>query len=110
MDIFKQNWVRYNRYKTKTVCYICGKEIIKENFASHLISLPEYEIKFHNLNNLMKQKYFPYKTTCHKCDKTAKQRETNLDSVTTYYEMKLPKFLILIVDMDYNKLKSMIQI
>ena len=58
----------------------------------------------------MKQKYFPYKTTCHNCEKTAKQRETNLDSVTTYYEMKLPKFLIFIVDMDYNKLKSMIQI
>ena len=93
------------KYKTKTVCYICGKEITKENFASPLISLTEYEIKFHNLNNVMKHKYFPCKTTCHNCNKTAEEREKNLDSVTTYYDMKMPKFLIFIVDMDYNKLK-----
>ena len=80
------------KYKTKTVCYICGTEIITENFASPLISLIEYEIKFHNLNNVLRQKYFPCKTTCHTCNKTSKERETNLDSVTTYYDMKLPEF------------------
>ena len=94
------------KYKKKTACYICGKEIIKENFASPLISLTEYEIKFHNLNNALNQKYFPCKTTCHNCNKTSKERETNLDSVTTYYDMKMPEFLIFIVDMDYNKLKN----
>ena len=73
------------KYKTKNVCYICRKEITKENFASPLISLTEYEIKFHNLNNFMKHKNFPCKNTCHNCNKTAEEREKNLDSITTYF-------------------------
>ena len=62
-------------YKRKTICFICGKELTNVIYSSKLIPLNEFEIKFQNLNNIKKQKFFPCKTTCFSCNKTSEERE-----------------------------------
>ena len=54
----------------------------------------------------MKQKNFLCKTAFHNFNKILKERETNRGSVTTYYDKKISKLLIFIVDRDYYKLKK----
>ncbi len=78
------------KYKSKTTLFICGKEIIIEKYSTSIIPLNKYKIKFLNLNNVMNQKYFLCKSTCFSCNKTPEERERNLDSITIYYDIKMP--------------------
>ena len=48
-------------YKSITTYFICGTEIINNKYTSEVIPINEYQIKYQNLINVIKQKFIPCK-------------------------------------------------
>lgn len=71
------------KYKSKTTCFRCCEETIKDNFSTVLITINEYEIKFKNLNNILNSIYLVKQNVFLEI-KILKKEKKKIDS-TTYF-------------------------
>ena len=87
-------------------CFECNNIIKEDIFLNPLISISEHELNLYNVSNIISFKYNNNMYSSKRCNKSVKERETNMNCSKTFKDLSLPLYLIFIIDISFNKLKK----